>query len=578
MDQLRPSLLVRRRYLVLIVYGSLLLVPFLGAFDFWYPDEPDLAQVCQDMDRTGDWISPRRNGVIWIDYPPLMYWAGCVSARVFGGVGEFTLRLPIALAAIAIALVTCQAASKWFGARTGLWAGVILLTCLQLTHNAVGYRPDLLFTLGIGAGLLVYAQGSAEEAKWWPRIFAFAIFGVAMLAKGPLGLLLPGLVLTLWHAGRKEWTRLLVLAPLSLISLAIFLPWAVAVAAAMGKDNVAHELYAQNVGRFFSGSRGHDKPWFYYFVGIWVDILPWSPLLPFAFLWVRAQRLWKDRYVQLLLWWFGASFVFLTIATTKRQLYLIPAYPALAILMGWWIASLRNAQGDSPPAPNPWPARVLSYAGSAVAFGMGTAAFLWGLGGHLVLERLTKGNRLRFETIAGMQVNIFCFGVIVLLIAFWLRKRRTLDPSARLAGVAVAVWLGYIAISGLILPSFNPLKTYTPQGRWLRAQIGDSQRVGMYAPDTAFGKKGGIGYTIEGLVAVLESEAAAVAFFEQYPDSLLLIRPPYAEPFLKSKTIDWRACMIREFGAADLYFKTGEDGLPLFLIGRYPYYVCTAPP
>ena len=79
-------------------------------------------------------------------------------------------------------------------------------------------------------------------------------------------------------------------------------------------------------------------------------------------------------------------------------------------------------------------------------------------------------------------------------------------------------------------------------------------------------------------LAVLASEADALAFFEQYPDSLLLIRPPYAEPFLDSKKVDWRACMIRDFGEADLYFKTAEDGLPLFLIGRYPYYVCTAPP
>ncbi len=80
-----------------------------------------------------------------------------------------------------------------------------------------------------------------------------------MLAKGPLGLLLPGLVLTLWHGSRREWRRLFELAPLALISFAVYLPWFVACAHAMGSDNILYELYAQNFARFFSGPEVMDS-------------------------------------------------------------------------------------------------------------------------------------------------------------------------------------------------------------------------------------------------------------------------------------------------------------------------------
>ena len=79
------SWFVRHRYWVLLGVTVFLYVTFLGVRDFWYPDEPDIGEVAKAMYVSGDWIAPRRNGVIWVDYPPLLYWAGCVCSHVLGG-------------------------------------------------------------------------------------------------------------------------------------------------------------------------------------------------------------------------------------------------------------------------------------------------------------------------------------------------------------------------------------------------------------------------------------------------------------------------------------------------------------
>jgi 4-amino-4-deoxy-L-arabinose transferase-like glycosyltransferase len=181
---------------LLALLGLLVLVPTLGSRDLWYPDEPDVGQVAQAMYESGDWIAPRRNDLIWVDYPPMIYWAGSIASHALGGMSEFTLRLPTALAAIALVLLTCAAASRWFGPRVGLWSGLVLLSFHHFAYEAQGFRPDMLFSLWIGAGLFSYAAGCGERPGWGLRALGFACFGLAMLAKGPLGLLLPGLVLT----------------------------------------------------------------------------------------------------------------------------------------------------------------------------------------------------------------------------------------------------------------------------------------------------------------------------------------------------------------------------------------------
>jgi 4-amino-4-deoxy-L-arabinose transferase-like glycosyltransferase len=562
------SMLVRHRYLVLFLLGLLLYVPFLGARDMWYPDEPDIAEVGKAMYDSGDWVSPRRVGVIWVDYPPMIYWTATIAAHAFGGYSEFAFRLPTALAAVGLVLLTCGAASRWFGARAGLWAGFMLLTFQQFWYNAINYRPDVQFALPLAAGMFVYAAGVGDRPRWWLRVAAFALFGLAMLAKGPLGLLLPGLVLVLWLGSRRQWLRIVELAPLSIVSLAIYLPWFAACARAMGSDNILYELYAQNFARFLSGSRGHEQPFYYFFVNVWVDLFPWSFLLPFALWWIYRTARKQDRIVQLCLWWFGTFIIFLSIAATKRQLYLLPAYPAAALLLASWVATLGRQEARESVSPSDRPARIYSVcmAGLFLFLGLvvtGAAAALPLFAGDLDVTALER------DTLPALRAPVAAIGLAFLGAALWVfvgSKRR--EVQATLARIGVANVVLYGLLMAWLFPAMNPLRTFKPQSEWIRSQIGDATHIGILDRWRGGLKKGGFALYADVLVDVMEEEDQVPGFFRRHPGSVVLIQERAAEETVRDFERDWRPRVIGEFQAgSDSYYVVraprSDDDAPL---------------
>jgi 4-amino-4-deoxy-L-arabinose transferase-like glycosyltransferase len=546
------SPLVRYRILLLIGLGVLLYIPFLGLRDLWYPDELDIAEVCRAMFLSGDWIAPRRMGTIWVDYPPMIYWVGTVSSHVFGTMSAFTLRLPNALTAVATVALTCAAGTRWFSPRAGLWAGLVVLTALQFVLQAIGYRPDVLFTLFIAAGLFLYAEGVGERPRTWLRIAGFASFGLAMLAKGPLGLLLPGLVLTLWHGSRREWRRLLELAPLSIVALSVYLPWFVACARAMGADNILHELYAQNFQRFFSGFRGHERPITYYLMNFWSDLWPWSWLVPAAIWWVWRTAWRRDRRVQLALWWLGAFFVFLSLAVTKRQLYLLPAYPAIALLLAPWLEAVIQ-QPPGPEAPSSKPVRAWT-AGIAITFvALGLTFVTIGVTFEPIVERLEL-NPQEVEVAHLLWVPLIGTGVLLLAAALWLGLTwRRMGPTTALVRVTAVHVALYVALQAWVMPTFDPTKTYRPQSRWISDQIGAGTTFAMVHPRRAMGvrKRGAFGYYTGSMVELLETQAQVVEFLRQHPQSLVLVHDREADTIFAGDEAGWRARVVRELRTGD---------------------------
>jgi 4-amino-4-deoxy-L-arabinose transferase-like glycosyltransferase len=517
---------VAHRYLVLFVVGVLLYVAFLGLRDVWYPDEPDIAEVALAMFNSGDWVSPRRMGEVWVDYPPMIYWVAVVSSHVFGVMNAFTVRLPNALIAIGIVLMTCAVGSRWFDRRTGFWAGFALLIALQFMWQGNSYRPDVTFTLGIAAAFFLYAEGEGQSF-WW-KVAAFACLGFAMLSKGILGLLLPGLVLVLWHGSRRQWKQLLLLAPLSLVSLAVFVPWAVGTAQAMGWDDLLYEFYAQNIGRFLSGDRGHDQPIWYYFRSFWIDLWPWAILFPVAVVWmVRAGMLRRPK-VQLLLWWFGTFFVFLTLASTKRQLYLLPAYPAAVLILGAWLARVGTSQPserNEQPVPSERAVRIATI-GIAAAIGAGGIA---SIAFSVFLDAIVAGRDLQPQQLAvgeALRVPLIVLGVVMLAAAAWMGqaavRAQTRTALMRTGLAHVVVWALFL---GVVAPAFEPAKTYGPQSRWIKAHIGPEETsIGMVSPYQGPYKRGGFSFEMGGtMVDLLYSREEVDDFFAEHPDSLVII-------------------------------------------------------
>jgi 4-amino-4-deoxy-L-arabinose transferase-like glycosyltransferase len=546
------------RTLLLISSGALLYTAFLGLRDLWYPDEPDIAEVARAMFRSGDWISPRRMGEIWVDYPPMIYWAGTISSHLLGGMSAFSLRLPNAVAAIGTVLVTSAAGKHWFDARTGLWAGFCLLTFLSFVYEANGYRPDVLFTLTVAAGTVTYAEGAGDRPLFRLRALAFVFLGLAMLAKGPLGLLLPGLVMVLWHGARREWRRIFELAPLSLIAVAIYMAWFTANARAMGWDSMLHEFYAQNLERFLTSEyRGHAQPWFYYLRNFWIDLAPWSWLVPPAIWWLVRSGRWRDPKVQLALWWFGTFLVFLSLAATKRQLYLLPAYPAVALLLGPWMASVGHDVRGMNTAPSPRPVTVYALTLAIVYSAIGIAL----IGVFVSYGSVVSGmdlNDLEVQVAENVRIPLALLGIALLGCGLWIGQawhRKGVRVSlVRIGAAHVAL---YAVILAFAMPAFGPVKSYASQSWWISRQIGDETHFAMVDP-AGKARRGGFSYYTGTMVELLDGPAEVERFFQEHPDSLVLIIEESTDRIFAGNESAWQARILRELRVGShLYVAVG---------------------
>ncbi len=542
------NVLVRYRLFFLLALTILIYVPWLGVRDLWYPDEPDIAEVCRAMFLSGDWIVPRHHGEVWLNYPPMVYWAGCISSHLLSGMSAFALRLPSALAAIALALATCATGARWFSPRNGLWAGVVLVTSWQFVWQAIGYRSDMLFGLFIGLGLFLYTRGVGERPRWAPRVAGFALLGLAVLTKGPLGLLLPGLVLTLWHGARREWRPLLELAPLALVSLAVAVPWYVALAQSMGAEGILRETYLQNFVRFSSGFRGHGRPPYYYLVQIWMDLAPWAALLPFALWWIIRSKLWRERYIQFALWWFGTFFVFLSIAATKRQLYLLPAYPAVVLLLAPWLSAVSRSESVA-ETPDARPARAFVVALYIALLVSAVLAFVSVAAMGIAVSRLRLDAQWR-EVVFGLRAPILALGVTGFAAGLWIRAAwRRGEVSTALPRLTSAIMLMFLVLVAWVVPTFNPIKTYVPQSRWIREQIDSETAIGLVNLSYGSHKRGAFEYYTGVRVELLKTDDDLERFFREYPRSLVLVHKGVANEFFAGDSARWRAQVVGEFMA-----------------------------
>lgn len=515
--------LIRHRTVLFLLIGCVVYIAFLGLREVWYPDEPDIAEVARAMFLSGDWVTPRFIGEIWVDYPPMIYWTGTVFSHLLGDMSAFSLRLPNALAAIATVLLTASVARSWFGERAAFWAGFSLLTFMLFVYEGNSYRPDVMFTITIAAGIFSYAAGSDDRGSVMHRMLAFVFLGLAMLSKGPLGLLLPGLVLVVWLGLQRKWLRIFELAPLSLIALLVYGSWFLANAQVMGLDNMFSEFYAQNFARFVDGeTRGHAQPWFYYLRNFWLDFSPWSWLFPPALWWLYRSEKWRDPKVQLALLWFFIFFAFLSAAATKRQLYLLPAFPAVALLLGLWFAEVSKPPAEESPEGR-IAVPVYSWALVLVFLALG-GVLLWLVPNLESIAAARDLNSQELEIVANIGTPLMALGVTLILCAFAIGAALRLGGkgSALLAigGTQVAI---YVVILSSLFPTFAPTKSYEPQSRWIMSEIGDEPRFGM-VDAAGFYRRGGFGFYTGTAIDLLEGPDEALNFLRQYPNTIVLVR------------------------------------------------------
>ena len=323
---------------LLLALCGLLYFPYLGATPFFDKGEPREALAVQDIVQRGEWLFPLKRATAIPSKPPLFHWSAALTYQVTGELDEVTIRFPSALYATLGVLLVYWLGRRLFGAQIGFLGGAILATTMIYQNQALNARVDMTLGLFVTASLvLFYAlyRGLLGNPLWY--FVLYGLVGLGTLAKGPLGILLPGLVIAVFLALKQRWDLVLKFAfhPGVALALIVIIGWYGLAITRGGEGFVNRQLLSENLSRFFGGS-GHSHPVYYYLGYLFTLALPWGLFLPFL-LWDGFKKAWREGDDRLfLIVWFVVMFGFFSLAAGKRPVYLLPIYPALALLLADW--------------------------------------------------------------------------------------------------------------------------------------------------------------------------------------------------------------------------------------------------
>ncbi len=336
---------------VLLVMAACVLAFFwrLGSYGLFDLDEGLYVEAAREMNLTGDFVTPRVNGIEFFEKPPLVYWQSALSQRVLGKT-EFAARLPAAGASAILAVLVLLFGSRFFGAQAGLLAGLSYALAPLVFGAGRQLTMDAVLSLWITAALFAFFQGytsSDKRAGSWLSLF-WACCGFGTLAKGAPGIVIPLAVVAVFlmfaegaAAGFRRLftgTRMLIGIPLFLL---IVVPWHVAAWQANGSAFVDEYVIRQHLGRFRGGDTAHRAPFWFYVPVFFLLFFPWS-FFTIPALFERGAR--KDGVSRnptelaklLCRVWFALVFIMFSVSGSKLISYILPLFAPAALLGADW--------------------------------------------------------------------------------------------------------------------------------------------------------------------------------------------------------------------------------------------------
>jgi 4-amino-4-deoxy-L-arabinose transferase-like glycosyltransferase len=328
----------------------------LGAIGFVGPDEPRYAWIARDMAETGDWVTPRLYGEPWFEKPPLYYWGAAICFKLFG-VSEAAARLPSAISALLATLAMAWLAWRVYGAETARWLLLLLPTTVGMIGFSHAAATDMPFSAMLTIAMVCAAvivglvperssQDGAQHAaplqresdvarrRWlFPILFGFFL-GLAVLAKGPAGIILCGGTVLFWALFTKRWRDALRLFhPAAIAAFCVTaLPWYI-LCARRNSDFLRIFIIEHNFKRYLTPEFQHIQPFWFYVPVVFVSIFPWSFFAVLASVHLLRERTpWRGSTSLFFLSWFAFPVFFFTISQSKLPGYVLPAVPPLVLL------------------------------------------------------------------------------------------------------------------------------------------------------------------------------------------------------------------------------------------------------
>jgi len=318
----------------------------LGAIGFVGPDEPRYAWIARDMAETGDWVTPRLYGKPWFEKPPLFYWGAALCFKFFG-VSEAAARLPSAISALLATLALAWLAFRLYGAETTRWLLLLLPTTVGMigfSHAAATDMPfSAMLTIAMVCAAVVLGLTRSEkspvlpQAPWLALVLFGFFLGLAVLAKGPAGIILVGGAVFFWALFTKRWRDAFRLFhPVALASFfATALPWYI-LCARRSPDFFRIFIVEHNFKRYLTPEFQHIQPFWYYVPILLLAFLPWT--LGFLVWFSKSKQIDKGPVAVGQRNSFFLSFglfplLFFSISRSKLPGYILPAMAPLTCLL-----------------------------------------------------------------------------------------------------------------------------------------------------------------------------------------------------------------------------------------------------
>jgi 4-amino-4-deoxy-L-arabinose transferase-like glycosyltransferase len=547
----------QRSLFIVLAAGFATLAIGTAPTPLWDEDEPRFAAIARAMVETGDWVVPMFNGQLAVDKPVLMHWCMAASMTVFG-TNEFAARLPSMIAALVVALAVLRIGTRLFDPLVGMIAALAWLGTILSGIEAHAATPDAILTalcswaVVLAVEVIIGSAAPGTSTVNLPRLsiarsaLIGLLLGLAVVCKGPIGFVGPLAVLVpwaLWVAIDRRvattvtgsWLartasfvipatidvlRSLRPVVITLAAIAAAAPWYVAVWQRTNGAWIEGFFFVHNVGRFMAPMEKHGGGMWYHPVTMLVCFYPWSCFLPLSLV-LATWRVWRRAIpdtlvpaVGLILVWFAVWVGGFSLAATKLPNYVLPAYPAAALIVAWVAVDAARRATATGHWPHPrW-----------VAFGMGGLVF----GG--IATAATVIVATRFGAPGGEPAALVGLVPLVGAVICW-RLAATGQPL-RAVNAFAATSLVFTALAvgpgSTILAQANTIPGFV---RSIDATAPDRTKLGTFtiaSPNIVF-------YADQPVHQILNDDVDnAMVFLASSPDAVLLVPEPKVKLLEKS--------------------------------------------
>jgi 4-amino-4-deoxy-L-arabinose transferase-like glycosyltransferase len=547
------------------------------------------AMVSHEMLQRHDWVILYMNGIRYLMKAPLHYWAVAMSYAAFGQ-NEFSTRLPVALAMIAMVLLVNEFARRFFGVRAGLYSGLVVCTSAGFFLFTRIMIPEAIYALEFTAIFYLFLRGwtgslNSRIAYWG----AAGVTALAMLTRGLVGIIFPLAILFLFVAATQSWRRWRELHLFS--SAAIFLlvaaPWHI-----LASLRANTFFWSYFINEHLKRAIGTRFPPDYEAVPLWLWLgahliwfFPWSIFLPAAFKCIPRPRTWKDLSDEgqarlLLALWAGFILLFFSMTFGSRmEYYSFGAWPAIAMLLAIGLAKAEE-QGKR------WLVRMqaaLAMVGAALASVL--IAMLWisakvqvsGDISSLLKEhendfyRVSMAHMLDLTPQAfallrlpsALAAGAFLFGLAT---AWWLRRKRGNEAAAICLAITMAV---FFFAANIALGVFGPYLSSGPLMAKVLPQVASSDTLALYGE---FDAMSGVAFYSNRQLLLWNGRYNNLAAGSYYPDAphIFLTDPEFLALWQGSKQVllfvpsEHRAAAAQRLPAAGTYLLSESGGKAVY--------------